>query len=545
MSDLKSQIQQIISGDVLDTEADLKSYSHDASVFEIKPQLIVAPRDVSDVKKLVKFVSNSKDNLSITPRSAGTDMSGGAINDSILLDMTKHFHQVIDVGAKSAVVQPGVYYRDFEKQTLQKNLLLPSYPASREICSVGGMVANNASGEKTLTFGATEKFVQSLKVVLSDGNEYNLEPLTKSELDKKIKQTDFEGSIYKRLFDLVDKNYGLIQSSKPKTSKNSSGYFLWNLWDKKTFDLTKIFSGSQGTLGIITQINFRLIKPKPYSNLLVIFLYDLSHLSDIVSSVLHHQPESFESYDDQTMEFAFKFLPQVLKVIRPHNLLSLIWGFMPEALMVLKHGFPKLVLLAEFTADTQKEAFEKSIRAKMDLEMFHVKMRTTKDADETKKYWTIRRESFNLFRQHAGGKQTVPFIDDIIVNPEHYKKFLPKLNALLAPYKKDMVYTIAGHIGNGNFHIIPLMDLKNPRTFEIIKELTPKVNELVLSYQGSLTAEHNDGLIRGPYLKQQYGEKMFELFKQVKQIFDPKGIFNPHKKIGATLEYSYRHLKQS
>src|SRR5207244_2405397 len=144
-----------------------------------------------------------------------------------------------------AQAQPGVFYRDFEKETLKYNALMPSFPASRELCTIGGMVASNAGGEKSLEYGKTENFVSELKVVLADGNEYTFAPLNKADLDKKRAQQDFEGEIYRDLFDLVQMRYDQIKAAKPHVSKNSTGYNLWDVWDRQTgvFDLTKLFVG--------------------------------------------------------------------------------------------------------------------------------------------------------------------------------------------------------------------------------------------------------------------------------------------------------------
>ena len=164
MDDLKSKLKTLIAGDVLDDEETLEKFSHDASMFELKPEVVVAPKGAEDVKKLVNYVNENK-NLSLTVRSGGTCMSGGAINDSIILDFSKYFTSIKKVTDKNAVTEPGVFYRDFEVETLKKGVIMPSYPASRDLCTVGGMVANNAGGEKSLQYGKTEKYINQLKVV--------------------------------------------------------------------------------------------------------------------------------------------------------------------------------------------------------------------------------------------------------------------------------------------------------------------------------------------------------------------------------------------
>jgi FAD/FMN-containing dehydrogenase len=167
-------------------------------------------------------------------------------------------------------------------------------------------------------------------------------------------------------------------------------------------------------------------------------------------------------------------------------------------------------------------------------------MRRAKDEFDSEKYWTIRRESFNLLRQHVHGRRTAPFVDDIIVPPASMPEFLPKMRAILDEYK--LVYTIAGHAGNGNFHIIPLMDMHEPSNAKAIDEVSDKVYDLVLSFKGSITAEHNDGIIRTPYLAKQFSPEVIDLFKKTKDAFDPTNIFNPRKKVGATKEYMLAHL---
>lgn len=535
-----------LQGDILNDPETLKKFSHDASLFEVQPELVIAPKNVEDIKKIVKFCAEQKiaqPGISITARSAGTDMSGGPLNNSIILDFTKYFNHVSEVEGSYITTEPGVYYRDFEKVTLKYGKIFPPYPASRELCAMGGIIANNSAGEKTLTYGKAEDYIEELNIVLSDGNEYLIKALSEQELQQKIAQNNFEGQFYKNIFELIQKNYAEIEAAKPKVSKNSAGYFLWNVWDKekKIFNLVKLFVGSQGTLGIVTKAKIRLVDVQKHSKMLVVFMRDLAPLAQITNDVLAAKPESFESYDDKTLKLAFRFLPDLLKRMKNQNIFKLTWQFIPEAWMTLTGGFPKLVLMAEFTGNDMAKIDTAAQKAYDALKKYKIKQRLVSEA-ESEKYWTIRRESFNLLRNHIHGRRTAPFIDDIIVQPKYLPDFLPKLNKILDRYKQYMIYTIAGHVGNGNFHIIPLMDMRDPKSAKIIPEVSDQVYNLVLSYHGSITAEHNDGIIRSPYLEQMYGPAIFKLFEQTKKIFDPENIFNPGKKTGSSIKYAMSHL---
>ncbi|MDP2650858.1 MAG: FAD-linked oxidase C-terminal domain-containing protein, partial [bacterium] len=285
-----------------------------------------------------------------------------------------------------------------------------------------------------------------------------------------------------------------------------------------------------------------LIEPKAHSKMLIIFLRDLRPLAKVVNQLLKQGPETLESYDDHTLKLAIRFLPQFARLLKG-GLFSIARKFLPEIGMILTGGVPKLIVTAEFTGEGEDEVMAKINRARESIKEFDVKTRITKTSIEMDKYHVIRRESFNLLRHKIKNKQTAPFIDDIIVPPETLPEFLPQLEEIMKKY--DLIYTIAGHVGDGNFHIIPLMDLGRKDTKEVIRKLTNEVYQLVFKYGGSMTAEHNDGLIRSPYLKQMYGEEVYKLFQEVKRIFDPDNIFNPGKKVGASLEYALAHLKHS
>lgn len=544
---IKSRIKTFFRGDVATDAKTLEKFSRDASLFYIRPEIVVFPKDADDIRRLVAFVTESKragENISITARCAGSDMSGGDLSSFIVVSMMKYMNRMKKIGKDFAVTEPGVYYRDFEKETLKRGLLLPTFPASREICTVGGMVANNSGGEKTPAYGKTENFVREIKMVIRDGTECVFKPLTMTELRTKQKLYSAEGDIYRRMFSLIDDNYETIKSAKPNVSKNSAGYYLWNVYDrdKGVFDLTRLITGSQGTLGVITEVTLGLVKPKPYSRLLVIFLKEIKDVAKIANVVLQFKPECFESYDDNTFKVAMKFLPDLAKQMKI-GLLKIAWQFLPEFFMGITGGAPKLVLIAQFSGDISEECDEAARAAQNGLADFHIKTKVTKSEEEAEKYWTVRRESFNLLRKHMHGLRTAPFIDDFVVLPEHLPKFLPRLYKILDA--THLLFTVAGHVGDGNFHIIPLMDLTDPKTPRLIKQLCEKVYDLVLEYRGTITGEHNDGLIRSPFLKKMYGKKIYSLFEETKNIFDPAGIFNPGKKTGSSLKYAFDHLDKS
>jgi FAD/FMN-containing dehydrogenase len=535
-------------GKIDTSDKTLDLYSHDASMFELRPQVVVVPKDSQDVQLLVQQTAASKSKLpelSLTARSAGTDMSGGAINDSIIVDFNQNFTKIKEVTSTTAHVEPGVFYRDFEPKTFEHDALLPSFPASRELCTVGGMVNNNSGGEKSLEFGKTENYVTELQVVLADGKEYTVKPLDRRQLVAKMGQKSYEGKLYKQIFDLIEKNYDAIKAAKPDVSKNSTGYNLWDVWDRQTgiFDLTKLFVGAQGTLGFVTDIHFKLVPNTKFSGVLVCFMKNQKQLGNIINTVMDHSPATFESFDNYTLELSFKFFFYFRKTLGYKQLIKLAIRLLPD-LLLLARGIPKLILLIEFTGSNQQEVDDKLDAMRSSLKQF--KLQATEEDNTEDKAWKfriMRRESFNLLRKKVKDKHTAPFIDDLVVPPEHLPAFLPKLRKIIDKYK--LLATVAGHMGDGNFHVIPLMKLEDPKERAKLLPAMKEVNELVLKYKGSLSGEHNDGLIRGPWLGQMYGPKVLKIFKDTKHVFDPDNIFNPHKKADANWDYSFSHIRKS
>lgn len=552
MQDFTDELKTLgFEGKIQNDEELLTEFSRDASMLEVRPELITVPKNTKDVERLVKAVGilkSKKPNLSLTARSAGTDMSGGAINDSVIVDFKKNFTKIHSIGKDSARVQPGVFFRDFDKQAKEKGVLMPTYPASRDLCTVGGMVNNNSGGEKSIEFGQVANFVNELEFVFADGIARKVKPLKKSELDKKMAQKDFEGEIYRKVFELVDNNYDAIKAAKPNVSKNATGYNLWDIWDRETgiFDLTKAIVGGQGTLGFVTDIEFRVTHARTQEGLLVIFVKDMKRLGELIKVVVDKHPSRFEAFDDNTLILSIRFMPYFLKFLGPVKFMRLVISLIPDALLLLK-GVPRLILMASIKGDDEEDVKNKVHQLRLELEAkdkyYGISGFEEAPYDrQGEKFWIMRRYSFQILRSKVKDKHTAPFIDDLVVSPQYLAEFLPKLRKIIKKYR--LFATIAGHMGDGNFHIIPLMNIKDPMDRDKILPAMKEVNELVLKYHGSLSGEHNDGLIRGPWLKQMYGDKTLGYFKELKAIFDPNKLFNPHKKTDATWAYTTKHFRK-
>ncbi len=560
MKQLAESLKEIIQGDVDTSSEAILSHSRDASLFDIAPEVVVYPKDTHDVVELVKFVASAKKKnpeLSITPRAAGTCMAGGSLNNSISLDCMRYLntlgkirpvsaHEVFPhfPGAQSVIISaevpagPGVYYRDLEKKTDEAGLLLPCFTASKSINAIGGMIGNNSGGELSLKYGKTEDYVKDIEFVFADGSREMIREVPIKEARSRATKGDFVGSVYKGILKIIDNNRELISAKKPQVSKNAAGYNIWNVvrtnpkTKEEMFDLTQLIVGSQGTLGITTNSTLRLVKPHSQSALLVVFLKDLGPLADIVQEIQKTSPETIEAYDDKTIELAVRFWRGFIKQRGFWGALKLGLQFIPEFGMMIG-GIPKLVLLVECAGEDKAEILARLTLLKKRLERFDsARSRIIENKKDGEKYWMIRHDSFALLRSHYQGKRTAPFIDDVIVPPSALPRFIPAIRAILE--KHNLSYNIHGHAGNGNFHIIPLIQNDARLSEKMILEVSEEVYDLVIRLGGSITAEHNDGIIRTPFLPDMFGAEMAEIFTQIKNIFDPKNIFNPGKKVGLT-----------
>lgn len=549
MEQLVDELGQLIKGETKADKQTRTRYSRDSSIYEIMPEAVISPNGVADIKTIVQFVNAHKEKyptLSITPRAAGTDMSGAAIGNSLLLDMTSHFTSIHTVSDSILHVEPGVYIHDIDPLLDNRGLMLGCIPASRNLITIGGMVANNAAGEQSLRYGNVDKSIREIKAVLSDGNEYTFKPLNKKGLFVKMNQQNFEGRLYRSVYELVEKNYDHIRNARPRTSKNSMGYNLWSVWDRETgiFDMTQLLTGSQGTLGVITDIKIAPVKKAPHSGLLIAYIHHAKLLDTIIPLVMTHKPATFEGFDDVTFKLGIKYFSIFRKQLGVKEWLKQ-QGMLLESVVKLRGHIPGIVLMIEFDGDTYEEVNNKIVNLDTDLKNHHRSIRTEVEGNEERSapFWNIRRASFSLLKQKVHGKFAASFMDDMAVRPKFIPDFLPEIRKIIKKYRFPA--TISGHFGDGNFHIIPLIDITDHREFLKLEPAMRELIPIVLKYGGTMAGEHNDGMIRGPWLPAQFGQETYELFKDVKELFDPRYIFNPHKKTDASWDFNMTNIRHS
>jgi len=547
MEKVVRELTKLLEGEVSTHPATRYSVRHDASMYELTPDVVIAPQHSADVEALVSYVAKNKPaypKLAITPRGAGTDMSGGAIGSSIVLDMTAHFTAIEPPKGSILHAQPGALLRTIDPLLAAKGQQLGCAPTSRGLCTLGGVIANNAAGEQSLRFGSAHQSVRELTAVLADGKSYTFAPITKRQLDRKMAQTGAEADLYRKVYNLIERHYDTIRNARPRAPRNSMGYGLWNVWDRDTgiFDMTQLFTGSQGTLGIITDVKIATVPKAAHSGLLLVYLSSHSKLGDVISTIMRHNPATFEGFDDITFSLGlrqFKTLRRQLgtkEYIRQQAHLS-------KSVARFKGHLPNTIMMVGFEGDTPQAVYNAIEATARDLGRFRLRMDIEDNEAASAPFRNIRRASLALLRHNLHSSHASPFIDDMTIQPRFIPEFLKDLRKVIRKHK--LPATIQGHFGDGTFHVVPLVDGTSPKYRTKLEPIMRELIPIVLKYGGTMAGEHNDGMVRGPWLPAVFGQHMYNIFRDVKEIFDPNYIFNPYKKTDASWEYSMSHLRQT
>jgi len=527
--ELITKIEEATTADVF-TDQNIRDYfATDGSIFTQTPQAVVYPTNTHDVSEVVKILDqearSKRKTIGITARGKGTCQSGGALGEGVSLVFPAHMHHIKEIDKNLVTVQPGVHYASLQRVLHSHNRFMPPYPSSINFSSIGGAIGNNACGEKTIKYGSTREYVRSLQVVLSNGEIITTKRLTPMGLARKKQQQNLEGKIYRDVDALVKKNASILNNARPHTSKNAAGYDLWDVRGKYgSFDLTPMIVGSQGTLGIVTEAQLSVPVYNPHTTLLVGFFDDLDHMEAACAKLLKLEPSALEFVDKNLLDFLQKNHP------------SMIRGLIPSPT-------PKIVLLCEFDNHSSVLRQTKAHRAIRIMENYARSHRMSVKKEEQQQLWRIRHSAAAVIWMNKGKQKALPIIEDGVVPLSKMKEFLEGTYKLLKKYKLDIA--VWGHAGDANLHLQPFMDVSKATDRTKVLKLADEYYKMVISLGGSTCGEHNDGLSRAPYLKELYGKEVYDVFVEVKKIFDPYNIMNPGKKIGVTTEQTKKLLRHS
>lgn len=521
------ELQSKLLGSVTDNPDALEFFSTDLSIFKIMPTGVVYPQNTADVRKLVTFAAEhtaAGKPISLIPRGKGTDVGGAALGEGIQVVFPAHMDKLLRLDHNTVTVQPGIIYKTLQQTLHTHGRFLAPYPVSLGYSTLGAAVANNDAGEKSVKYGTTRDAVKSLKVVLSDGSLIQTHRISARELNRKKGLSTLEGEIYRKFDSLLLDHADLIKKHAPKTPKNTAGYALGAVRGKDgSFDLSQVFIGSQGTLGIVTEITLKTVQYNPRTTLAVGYFKSIDHAATAVVKLRELGPSSLELVD--------------------HHLLSYVQAHRPGELAdLLPDQLPKIVLLVEFDDFSQFKQKLKSTRALHIMRRHEATVRVSSDPIEQVALWKIRRSAAAAIWMTDGAKKALPFIEDAVIPLDRLPQFFDKAYKLLAKY--DLDAAIWGHAGDGNFRLLPLLDLSRKKDVDRLFNLARDFTQLVVGLGGTTSGGHGDGLLRAAYLGQQYGEDMLELFAATKHIFDPLNIFNPLKKSQATEAYARGHLRE-
>ncbi|QQS19575.1 FAD-binding oxidoreductase [Candidatus Saccharibacteria bacterium] len=530
MSKVAHYLQEHLLGEVM-TSIDARRYfSTDCSVFSVAPSIIVYPRNEQDVRKTTRFAWQLAERgriIPITPRGWGTDVTGGALGSGIMVVFPAHMNRIVSLDQKTGivVVEPGLNYGRLQ-QTLQTHeRFLPPYPASIEYSTIGGAVGNNAAGEKSVKYGVTRDYVKSLRVVLANGEVIETGRITRRELSKKLGLTTFEGEVYRSLDTIMEENRDLIQKTVRNTSKNNSGYNLFDIKRKDgSFDLTPLFVGSQGTLGIVTEITCETEPHNPENIVFAAFFESIQAVADAAQELrdLSDTPSAIEFVDGKLL--------QIVNQLNPNQLKTVIPSVVPAGVLIVELDNPN---------DRRRKKNVKKIR-----NIFEKHAQTFREESQPAaqaELWKIRHASASLLSHSEGQNKSIPLIEDGVVPISKTAEFVAEIYALFGALKLDVA--IWGHMGDGNLHVQPFLDLSQLGDRQKAFKLMDQYYDLVIRLGGSTTGQHNDGRLRERYVEKMYGAEAYELFKKIKQIFDPFSILNPGVKINMTGEDSRSALR--
>jgi FAD/FMN-containing dehydrogenase/Fe-S oxidoreductase len=508
---LEQALRTSIEGEVRFDRLSRALYSTDASVYQIQPLGVVIPRSRDDVVRVVQLAADYR--TTITARGGGTSQAGQAIGAGLVLDTSKYLNHVLEINPDErwARVEPGVVLDDLNARLKVHNLRFAPDLSSASRATVGGMMANNSSGARSIVYGKTIDHVIAQQVVLADARVARLAPLSGDALATARTGDSFEARAYRQLPDIAAAHAGEIARRFPRVLRRVGGYNLdaFTRADEPV-DLTKIMVGSEGTLGIAVEARIRLV-PMPRAR--VLLAVEFGNVLDALGAtplVLTHRPSAVEVMDAFILRQT-RGLP-ALDAAR-HAVFSDDGG---------------ALLCIEFAGDSVDDLIGRMQQAERDLSAsFRCRSTRVIEAAAQQRVWSLREAALGLSTAMKGDAKSISFVEDTAVAPERLRDYIERFLRIVEQHR-----TVAGiyaHASVGCLHVRPVINLKTADGVGQFESIARQVADLVLEFGGALSGEHGDGIVRGPFTEKMFGPALYDAFRQVKRTFDPAGVFNPGK----------------
>lgn len=510
---LERALADAVEGEVRFDKVSRAVYSTDASVYQILPTGVVIPRSEEDVVAALRICRQH--GVPITARGGGTSQSGQALGAGIQLDFSKYMRRVLEVDPdrRRVRVEPGIVLAELNHHLKPYGLELPLDLSTASRATIGGMIANNSSGTRSIVYGSTIDYVLELRVLLSDGSIVTMHPMEPVEVEQKCRQGDLEGRCYRRVRDLAVEHAQEIARRYPKILRRVGGYNLDNFVPAGTaptaehFDLCKMMVGSEGTLGLVLEATLRLTEPPKAKVLGVAQFRELRDAMVATTAILRHDPSAVELMD--------------------RNLLEMTRGKTEfEPLRDFIVGEPGAILIVEFMGDSMDGLPERidALEAELEERGLSTHVHRAIEPAAQARIWKLRQAGLGLSMAERGDTKSISFVEDTAVAPDQLPDYIDRFQEILAEHDTKAIFY--AHASVGLLHIRPAVDMKTVTGVGRFESIAGRISDLVLEFGGALSAEHGDGLSRTPFQEKMFGPALYHAFCEIKDTFDEAGVLN-------------------
>ncbi len=504
----EKDLRKRVRGDLHTDEMSRGLYATDASIYQMFPIAVFLPLDEEDVKAAVKTAFEH--GIPILPRGGGTSLGGQTVGAALVLDFSKYMNKLLELNLEESWVrvQPGMVRDELNVMLAEHDLHLSIDPATANRANVGGMIGNNSSGTKSIIYGKMVDQVLEAKVLLTNGEVLEYKELSPEEYEEKKSGDTREALIYTEFQKIVEENREEIEKRYPKILRRVQGYNLDEFHQSKRWNLAKLITGSEGTLITLLEAKVK-VQPVPKEKILCVAHYaDLIESIKAVPWIVKHQPSAVEILDGG-----------VIKLARENHDLAPLCSFI--------EGNPEAVLIVEFFGDDRDELSQRAEAMVKDLNGrgLGYNYPIFSDAGDQDRIWTVRKNGLGCMLGMKGERKPLPFIEDAAVPVEVLPEYIEKVLKICEKHETPVI--MYAHASVGLIHVRPILDLRKQDDIDRMKGIADDTFELVKFYGGSWSGEHGDGRVRSAYLERFYGSQIFQQFKEIKNLFDPKGLMNP------------------